>query len=72
MEFTGSSSDGIDNISVRGQSYITPTMPYIIDYLKCLQVRSCCKIDGERVPTQILEHLHIFVRFISFYISQCI
>ena len=32
MEFTGSCSDGIDNISVRGQSYITPTMPYIIDF----------------------------------------
>ena len=34
------SDSGIDSISVRGQSFITPTMPYIIDYLKCLQVNT--------------------------------
>jgi hypothetical protein len=26
-------------ISARGQSLLTPTQPYIMDYLKCLQVR---------------------------------
>lgn len=34
-------SDGSDetdhDISVRGESLLTPTLPYIIDYLKCLQ-----------------------------------
>jgi hypothetical protein len=32
-----SGSNDISSISQRGKSLLTPTLPYIIDYLKCLQ-----------------------------------
>lgn len=35
-QIPGSESNDI-SISLRGKSLLTPTLPYIIDYLKCLQ-----------------------------------